>query len=248
MERAKSDWEEDPLNQNNIAKYADLLRKEGDDDHDKEAIRVLLEGFKRSKQYRFRMMAGDVKLAMERRKLRALREKAESGGLEEDLAKVQQFEMKLKEAELAEYAERVEKYPTDLRLKYDYGKRLFDIERYDEAIPVFQDAMDDARNKASTAHYIGLCFLKQDWVEEAVESLRSAVDMYELKDDEVHLGMRYDLMEALAKQAEENDDLETAEEAFSIARGIAMKKLNFREIKSYRDRLRELVKKLKSKS
>ena len=248
LERAKLDWEEDPINQNNIAKYADLLRKEGDDDHDKEAIRVLLDGFKRTKQYRFRMMAGDVKLSMERRKLRALREKAEAGGRKEDLAKVQQFEMKLKEAELSEYAERVEKYPTDLRLKYDYGKRLFDIKRYDEAIPVFQDAMDDARNKASTAHYIGLCFLKQDWVEEAVESLRSAVDLYELKDDEAHLGMRYDLMEALTKQAEENDDLDTAEEAFGIARGIAMKKLNFREIKSYRDRLRELVKKLKSKS
>ena len=247
LDRAKSEWEEDPLNQNNISKYADLLRKEGNDANDKEAIRVLLDGFKRTKQYRFRMLAGDVKLAMERRKLRAVREKAELSGSEDDMKRVQLLEEKLKEAELTEYAERVEKYPTDLRLKYEYGRRLFELGRYDDAIPVFQDAMDDARNKANTAHYVGLCFLKQDWFEEAVESLRNAVELYEIKDDDTHLGMRYDLMVALTKHAEESDDLESAEEAFTIARGIAMKKLNFREIKNYRDQLRTLVKSLKAK-
>lgn len=247
IERNKIEWEANPDSPDAISRYTSFLTRIGDNEHDKEAIRVLLDGFKRTKQYRFRMIAGDTKLSMERRKLRALREKAEASGIAEDLAKVEDRERRLKDAEISEYQERVEKYPTDLRIKFELGKRLFNLDRYDDAIPVLQDALDDARNKAVTSHLIGICFFKQEWFEEANDSLRIAVETYELKDDDTHLGMRYDLMEALAAQAADQDDLEIADEAFTIARGIAMKKLNFREIKNWRDKLRTLVKSLKNK-
>ncbi len=247
LTRAKDEWEAEPNDQNTISKYSELLRKIADDENDKEAIRVLLDGFKKTQQYRFRMLAGDTKLAMERRKLRAMREKATATGSTDDLAKVEDRERRLKDAEITEFQERVEKYPTDLRIKFELGKRLFDVDRFDDAIPVLQDALDDARNKSATNHLIGLCFLKQEWFEEATESLREAVESYELKDDDTHLGMRYDLMEALAAHAADQSELEVAEEAFTLARGIAMKKLNFREIKGWRDKLRTLVKELKNK-
>ncbi len=244
--RSKSNWEDDPEDQNTIARYADLLRKESTNESDKEAIRVLLDGFKRTQQYRFRMMAGDTKLGMERRKLRAMKEKAEASGNAEDLQKIKALDRKLKDAEVVEFAERIDKYPTDLRLKFEYGKRLFDLERYDEAIPALQMAIDDARNKATASHLIGLCFLNQEWFEEAIDSLRVAIEAYELKDDDTHLGMRFDLMVALAKHAEDQRELDAADEAFTLARGIAMKKLNFRDIKEWRDNLRALCKDLKS--
>jgi len=246
LDRARAEWEKDPTDQVAIMRYADLLRKEGDDEHDKEAIRMLLDGYKQTQQYRFRMMAGDVKLAMERRKLRAMREKAESSGNPEDMSRIADLERKLHEAEVGEFQERSEKYPTDLRIKFELGTRLYNLGRYEDAIPALQASSDDARNRAQAMHLIGLCFLRQGWFEEAVASLREAVERYELKDDDTHLGMRYDLMEALARQAEDSREFDVAEEAFSLARGIAMRKLNFREIKDWRDKLRDLVKELKA--
>ncbi|MBL1215893.1 MAG: hypothetical protein D8M59_00175 [Planctomycetes bacterium] len=244
--RAKALWESEPENQDAIARYADLLRKMGTDEHDVEAIKVLRSAYKTTGQYRFRMLAGDIHLTRERRKYRAERDKAEESGDEAQLERVKQIDWALTELEAKEYLERSEKYPTELRIKYRLGELLYKLGKYEDAIPVLQQAQEDAQHRARALHYMGLCFAKTDWVEEAIESLRSAVERYEIKDDDTHLTMRYDLMVALERFAREHEALDEAEEAGKIASGIAMKQLNFRDIRDRRAALRDLVKELKN--
>lgn len=246
LARAKAQWEAEPENQDAVSRYADLLRKMGTEEYDVEAIRVLRQAHKSTGQYRFRMLAGDVHIVKERRKLRAERDRAEASGDEASLERVQRYEQALVEFEAKEYAERTEKYPTDTRIKYRYGELLYKLGRYDEAIPVLQQAQEDAQFRAKALHYMGLCFARTDWIEEAIESLRSAVDRYEIKDDDTHLAMRYDLMLVLEQYAREHRALDEAEEAGKIASGIAMKQLNFRDIRDRRAALRDLVKELKN--
>lgn len=245
--RTKAEWEENPTAPDAIQKYGDALRKTEKPEFEKEAIRVYLDGFKSTGQYRFRVAAGDIKLTMERRKLREMRERAEASGDPAEAEAVAAAERKLLEKEAVEFAERVEQYPTDLRLRFELGRRYYDLGRFEDAIPLFQEAQGDARNRAASLHYIGLCFLEQEWHEEAIQSLRAAVEAWELKDDETHLNMRYDLMLALEAFARENEELEAAEEANKLASGIALKQLNFRDIRERRDALRTLVKELKGK-
>lgn len=250
LDRAREQYEADPTDASNIARYGDLLRRDGNEEGEKRAIAVYLKGFKDTGQYRFRVAAGDIKLQMERRKLRRRRQELEeSGGADaETVAKLDQAERDLAELEVREYRERVDQYPTDLGLKFALGEKMYHIGQFEEAIPVLQAALDDARYRARTQHLIGLCFLRSGWYEEAVHSLRTAVEIYEIKDDDRHLEMRYDLMDALDHFAREHDDIESADEAARLASGIALKQINFRDIRTRRESLRDLVKSLRKGS
>lgn len=245
LARAREAWEEKPTATDRIQKFAELLRKSGKEDLEKEAIKVYYRGYKDTDEYRFRMLAGDIQLMLDRRRLRKLEARAEETEAPEDREKAEEARVVLLQKEAQEYQERTENYPTDLGLRFELGKRLYALKQFDEAIPVLQLAAQDARFRAKTQHLIGKCFLEKEWFDEAVESLREATNAYEIKDDDRHLEMRYDLMDALERYANDNDDLDAAEEANKIASGIALKQLNFRDIGARRDTLRALVKKLK---
>ena len=243
--RAKAEYEAKPTDPVVIARYGDLLAKSGDEALEAEAIRVYRQGFKDTSEYRFRVLAGDLMLVQARRKLRSLRDKAEQTGDPTDAARVAQGAREILEREVMEYRERVEKYPTDTGLRFTLGEKLFEAGQYDDAIPILQEARSDARHRARSDHLLGLAFLRKEWFDEAVDSLRAAVDGYELKDDDTHLAMRYDLMLALEAYARENRDLKSAEEAFEHSKHIAMRQIKFRDIAQKRDATRQLVKELR---
>ncbi len=248
IQAAKAEWEAKPLDPTAIQRYGDVLSKSGDEKLETEAIKVFRKGYETTSEYRFRMQAGDIRLMQKRRLLRAWREKAAASGNPADQAKAEQGERELLRDEVSEYRERCEKYPTDLGLRFDLGRRLYELGEFDDAIAALQEAQNDARHRSKAQHLIGQCFLRQEWFEEAVESLRGAVESYEFKDDETHLAMRYDLMAALEAHARENDDLAAAEEASEHAKTIALKQLSFRDIRQKRDSIRQLIKDLKAKS
>ena len=248
IQTAKAEWEAKPLDPTAIQRYGDVLSKSGDEKLETEAIKVFRKGYETTSEYRFRMQAGDIRLMQKRRILRAWREKAEASGDPADQAKVEQGERELLRDEVSEFRERCEKYPTDLGLRFELGRRLYELGEFDDAIAALQEAQGDARHRSRAQHLIGQCFLRQEWFEEAVESLRGAVEAYEFKDDDTHLSMRYDLMAALEAHARENEDLAAAEEASEHAKTIALKQLSFRDIRQKRDSIRQLIKDLKAKS
>ena len=60
------------------------------------------------------------------------------------------------EFEYKEYALAADAYPTDMRWKFEMGKRLFSLSNFLEAIPVLQHARNDPKFRTDAGLLLGL--------------------------------------------------------------------------------------------
>ncbi|MCW8140420.1 MAG: tetratricopeptide repeat protein [Planctomycetota bacterium] len=100
--------------------------------------------------------------------------------------------------EIDEYRKRVEAHPTEMGLRYQLGKALYDAEKIDEAIPELQKAKQDPRKKSEAGYYLGYCFVKKKMAKLAVNELNAARDgLFEMegikKDITYLLGRIYEM-------------------------------------------------------
>ena len=85
----------------------------------------------------------------------------------------------------------MDKYPTDNRARFEYAVRKFQAGQFDEAIPLFQTARNDAKNRDACGMYLGRCFFRKGYYSEAIAALEEAVKDYEVTDDELAKTMLY---------------------------------------------------------
>ena len=143
----------------------------------------------------------------------------------------QEFLRDRAERELQIYQEQMEAYPTDMGKRYEAGKRLFQLSRFDEAIPIFQQSRADPKYKVPSAVALGQSFLEAGFVEEAVETLKDILDGYEIKNDTKYTEMQYWYGRALEKKG----DMAAALKAYS---GVAQANFNYRDVQARIKRLR----------
>lgn len=247
IDRAREEYESRPQDINTIKKYQKQLLARGTPEDEKIAYNVLTKGYKETNAYELKKLASDIKLRAARRKVRQLKEAAQADPSNEELArKAASAHQQLLEAEAKEYAEHVEAYPTDLNLKYELGLRLFRLERYEEAIQLFQAAKDSPGVADRAKTYLAQAFAKIGWYDEAEATFRDALESHENPNDDLGLALRYGLMDALEHKAREFKDVPAADEAFKLASGIAVQQIDYRDIRARRQGLQELVKELKS--
>jgi tetratricopeptide (TPR) repeat protein len=125
----------------------------------------------------------------------------------------------------------VANYPTDLQAKFEYGSRLIRNKKFDEAIPLFQEAQKDPRHKISSMDKIGLCFFYKGWYADAIDIFTQAIDAYEIKDDGVAKDLRYNLARSYEQQGNKEKSLE-------IYRKIAQLDFGYRDVRQRVDKLR----------
>lgn len=247
VEAAREDYESRPQDTAAIQKYARALLERGTTEDEKSAYDLLTKAHQDTGEFRFRQQAGEVKLRQARRKLRELKQAADANPEDEEAQeRLKKARLEFAKLEIAEYQARVAAYPTDLKLKYELGRRLYQVGQYQEAIQALQEAQRDAKNRASAMHYLGLSFLELGWQQEAVETLRGALEAHGGAQDETGLELRYGLMRALEKKAQDEQDLEAAEEAGKLASSIAMQQIGFRDIVQRRQAIQQLTKDLKA--
>ena len=123
-------------------------------------------------------------------------------------------------------------YPTDLGLKYEYGKRLLQGRRYDEAIPVFQEAQSDPRHRLAASNCVGQCFYHKQWYADAVETFERALKVVESGEEAIAKELRYNLGRAYEADSQ-------AEEALQCFRMIAQIDFNYRDVRERIDALRK---------
>jgi tetratricopeptide (TPR) repeat protein len=70
--------------------------------------------------------------------------------------------------------EKVEHYPNDLALRYDWGVMLFDNDYFNEAIQQFQLAQRNPKNRVMALYYLGLCFKQKGQYDLAMDQLKTA--------------------------------------------------------------------------
>jgi tetratricopeptide (TPR) repeat protein len=207
------------------------------------AFKIFASAYESTKQFRFREMAGDIRLRRQARKVRGLREMVEkSNDSEREMAQrmleTEQQEYLKMEAE--EFRLRVENYPTDLSRKYELAKRVFMLGGHDEAIGLLQETQHDAKLRTNSLNMLGQSFLKIGYHDEAVQTFRSALEARDIAPD-LSLELRYNLMSALVTSGEAGKSADALREAEKLASSIAMQQFSYRDIRQKREDIKKLL-------
>lgn len=180
---ARTAWEQDTTSPSTFNQYIDALAKTEARKYEDEAIRVLRDQYGTTRQYAHKVRADNITLIQKKRDLRAIFDQARSTRTEDDRRNARLAEQDYNQTELEIYRERMEKYPTDLRVKYKLGSILFGAEQYHDAIPLLQDAMADPKYRHKSQLYMGRAFHETGSYRQAGEVLKEALASYEYNDD-----------------------------------------------------------------
>ncbi len=242
---ARKDYMARSTDTSSIMKYAKALQDRGTSDDLKTAYQVMLKAYEETREFRFRQGAGDIRIKVARRKLSKLRDRAEAPGADEKIkAGYEEARRTFAELEIEELKLRVEAYPTNLSLKYELGRRYFDLDKFEDAIQFFQEAQNDPKNRTHVQSYLGRSFQALGWQSEAVEMLRTALNGHNTPNDDLGLELRYALMLALKARAETERNKDAADEALKLASKIAMQQIGYQNVRQEREALQTLAQEL----
>ena len=222
VKKARHDYDAAPTVQGKIHTFVDALLKLETEAGETEAIAVLERAFKETRAYQHKLRIGDVRIRQMTREYSRLAQAGDEAGAADQARKQLEFE-------IAEYTERIANYPTDLTLKYELGRRFLIAKRYDEAIPLLQEAQRDARRHVSALNYLGQAFVGRNMLPEACDTYQRALRS-ELMEDAVKK-IRYNLGDVLERLGE----LEKAQEEFSL---VAQIDFNFKDVRTRLDHIR----------
>ena len=133
-------------------------------------------------------------------------------------------------------AQRVERYPNDLHLRYELGVQYFTYEYYDEALEHLQLAQKSPKDRLWALYYLAMCFLKKGQTDMAVMQLETARDAIPTMDD-----LKKKIVYQLGLCAEESGDLE---KAYQYYKDVYSTDVGFEDLG---DRMLAVSQKLKAK-
>ena len=86
--------------------------------------------------------------------------------------------------QLDECRKRVEKFPTDLAIRYELGVLYFQAGKISEAIQEFQKAQNNPHKRLGAMNYLAQCFAKRKMYDLAAKTLQNAIKEKPVFDDE----------------------------------------------------------------
>jgi tetratricopeptide (TPR) repeat protein len=189
---AEADYKAQPNDLAKLTKLIDALVRTEDLEHENRAIELLEQAYRRTRQFPYRRRVGQIQMKQMGRTERMLRQELQENPKDVQVkAHYDQFRKEQLELELSEYQLALEQYPSDLALKHEVAERLFELGRYDESIPMFQQARSDPKLKVDASVSLGRAFLEAGFVDEAIETLQVVLDEYQLKGDDRSKEMYY---------------------------------------------------------
>jgi tetratricopeptide (TPR) repeat protein len=99
-------------------------------------------------------------------------------------AQVEQLKAEKIAFQVADCQKRVEKYPTDLAIRYEMGVFYFQAGKIGEAIAEFQKAQGNPHKRLLAMNYLAQCFAKRKMFDLAARTLQSAIKEKLVFDDE----------------------------------------------------------------
>jgi len=233
VEDARKKIAQNPNLPANIFNLTDALSDMESDRAENDAISLLENTYQAKKDFSYKQRAGEIRIKQLRRKIReakaALETKPDDAQIKTTL---EQLSGQLHNAELEHYQLSVQNYPTNLAAKYEYAIRLVRDEKYNEAIPLFQEAQKDPRRKIASMSQTGYCFFMKGWLADAIDVFTKALESHELRDDATGKELRYNLALAYEQQGD-------TEKALEIYRKIAQLDFAYKDVSQRVDKLRE---------
>lgn len=216
----------------NVMKLADALFDMETDKEFEEATDLLEQWYQSQKDFSFKRKQGELRIKRLKNRINKaksdLKAGADSDKVKNDLTN---FVKELEKVELEHYKACTEHYPTDMKLKYEYGRCLMRDKQYDEAIVLFQEAQRDPRYKVSAMDKTGLCFLLKGWYSDAIDIFEQAYVVCEVKDSPIGKELRYNL--ARSHEANGEDD-----KALELYRKLAQLDFGYKDVRQRVDKLR----------
>jgi tetratricopeptide (TPR) repeat protein len=134
-------------------------------------------------------------------------------------SKVAEIRAEKQAAQIADGQKRVEKYPADLMIKFEYGQLLFQAGRLSEAIQEFQKAQANPHRRVQSLHYLGLCFMRRNMLDLAVRALQNALKEKQTFDDEKK-EIYYSLGQAYEKMGKKEEAMEQYKQIYEVDIGF----------------------------
>ena len=117
--------------------------------------------------------------------------------------------------QLSECQKRVERFPTDLQIRFELGQLYFQIGKISEAIAELQKAQTNPHRKVKSMNYLGQCYARRNMNELAVRTFESALKEKPTWDDEKK-DLAYNLGSMLEKMGKRTEAIKQYEEIFAI--------------------------------
>lgn len=206
--RARKELEEKGEQPRTLAKLGDLLVRKG-------AFEEARGVYNRAQEIdsadaTIRIKLGDLeikKLTVEAKAIQTqLQAAPDDAALKQQLAAKQK---EWKEFALKEYARRVAEHPTDLGLRLQYGKLLYQSNQMDQAIQEFQKAVESPKLRKQTLSLLGDAFMKKGMYDLATAQFERAIADITVVDDDAK-----NLLYGMGCAQEQLGNLEKAAEHF----------------------------------
>jgi tetratricopeptide (TPR) repeat protein len=202
-------------------------------------------GFERLREYRFKMLAGEIRVGQARRRrdaaMKAFQADPENAGLKGEYEEVRR---ELLDLESRELREKQRNFPTDRSIKFELGRIEFELGNFDDAMAAFQACKDEAKLRIISTHMLGRCFAASNWHGEAIGEYREALQGLGAGEGERELPIKYDLMVSLMEQARAEKSGASAREAGEICSAIVRRDISYRDIRAKRKEIDALMKEL----
>ena len=182
--KAEREMAENPGVIGKVMSLVELLCRQDNEERETKAIGILVTEYKGGGEYRYKMRADDIRMRQLGREFRRAKTSGDKEAAREALTRQLRYELNV-------FAERVKKYPTDQRMRYEHGLRLFQAKRFDDAIPLFQAARGDPKNRTRCDLYLGRCFHEKGYHSQAMATLSKALEAYEFTEDETAKALKY---------------------------------------------------------
>ena len=179
---AELDLATTPNDASKVSKLVEALRKMNTPASEERAGQVLSEAFERTGAYRFRAALIDMRIKQlvaadrtHRAEIAAVKDEAEKA---ERIQAYKEFKASRNEEELTLFEEVAEQYPTEPKYKYEVAKRMIELKRFTDAIPLLQQAVNDPKLRSPATLELGKTFLAAEFPDEAVDTLKGLVESY----------------------------------------------------------------------
>jgi thioredoxin-like negative regulator of GroEL len=233
---AEREYNADPNESGKLMKLVDALVKTEDSEYENRAIELLQQWYDRTRQFRFRLNIGKIRIAQMTRMARSLKAEVQANPADATAKETyEQFEKELWTEELNEFQLWADNYPTETGYRYQAATRMFKLHRYDEAIPLLQQVRMDPKYKFDAAIALGRSFFEAGFIEEAADTLHGVIEEYQIKGDSKSKEMNYWYARAL----EQKGDNQAALKAYSQT---AQMDFNYRDVQARIKKLRAAAK------
>ena len=209
--KARKEWDANRELPAKLINLVDLIVKREEDDPENEAIALLEEEYAANSNYTMKLKADDIRMRQMKRHIRRIMAKLQKEPDNDDVRKLYaKYLLKQSRVETEIFKERLEQYPTDMRVRFELATRHFKAGKWDDAIPLFQQAQSDGRHRNESRLYIGRAFYEKNLYTQAVDTLRAAIEQLEVKTDDT----AKDLMYWLGRSFEADEQIAEAKRVY----------------------------------